>query len=311
MLPNRSHFNSAHRMMNYLKKEGLRHSSQLKNIKSEKTTHCLIIGDAIEFIKRIPNESVDLIICDPPYNLELSTWDKYDNYIVWAKTWLDEMPRIIKPSGNIIIFGGFQFQGEFGGDLLEIVHYIRKNLPLKLINVIIWNYQNGMSAHRFFANRHEEIIWFAKTSKYYFDLDAVREKFDEETKKIYLRDKRLRPESIEKGKNPTNVWTIGRLNGNSLERVGHPTQKPKELIRRLIKSLSYPGSNVLDLFAGSGVTTLVSIEEGRNSFCVDSDSTLSEYFNLLKQKIKPSLDLIPYDILGSQQYKEHPIFKNS
>ncbi|MFM7366891.1 MAG: DNA methyltransferase, partial [Sphaerospermopsis kisseleviana] len=106
----------------------------------------------------------------------------------------------------------------------------------------IWNYPNGMSAHRFFANRHEEIAWFAKTSKYYFDLDAVREPFDEATKIEYLKDKRLRPESVEKGRNPTNVWKIPRLNGNSKERVGHPTQKPRQLIQRIIRSLSYSGS---------------------------------------------------------------------
>ena len=132
---------------------------------------------------------------------------------------------------------------------------------MRLANLIIWNYPNGMSAHRFFANRHEEIAWFGKTDKYFFDLDAVREPFDEETKKMYLKDKRLRPESVEKGKNPTNVWRIPRLNGNSLERVGHPTQKPQALVQRLVRALSYPGSVVLDFFAGSGITTRVAIED--------------------------------------------------
>ena len=136
-----------------------------------------------------------------------------------------------------------------------------------------------MSAHRFFANRHEEAIWLSKTNKYFFDLDAVRIPFDKETKEIYKRDKRLNPESIEKGKNPTNVWEIGRLNGNSVERVGHPTQKPIGLIRRFVKSLSYPDSIVLDFFAGSGTTGRVCIEEGRNSILVDSDPKSKKYFD--------------------------------
>ena len=76
--------------------------------------------------------------------------------------------------------------------------------------------------------------------------------YNEVTKQRYLRDKRLKSESIEKGKNPTNVWEIPRLNANSLERVGHPTQKPIALVRRLVRALSYPGSTVLDFFAGSG-----------------------------------------------------------
>ena len=121
---------------------------------------------------------------------------------------------------------------------------------------------------------------FQKTNKYFFDLDSVRIPFDEATKELYKKDKRLIAENIDKGKNPTNVWEIGRLNGNSVERVGHPTQKPLELIRRFVKGLSYPGSLVLDFFAGSGTTGRVCIEESRNSILVDSDPQMLEYFKL-------------------------------
>jgi site-specific DNA-methyltransferase (adenine-specific) len=110
-------------------------------------------------------------------------------------------------------------------------------------------------------------------------LDAVREPFDPATKAAYMRDKRLRPESIEKGKNPTNVWHIGRLSAKSLERVGHPTQKPAALIRRLVRALSYPGSVVLDFFAGACVTTRVAIEEGRHSICGDIDRNVYRYLD--------------------------------
>ena len=135
-----------------------------------------------------------------------------------------------------------------------------------------------MSAHRFFANRHEEVIWLSKTKHYFFDLDSVRVAYDEDGKKAALRDKRLIPENIEKGKNPTNVWDIPRLNANSKERVGHLTQKPLEIIRRFVKGLSYPNSIVLDFFAGSGTTGRVCIEEGRNSILVDNDPKTKEYF---------------------------------
>ena len=82
-----------------------------------------------------------------------------------------------------------------------------------------------------------------------------------------------------KGKNPTNVWQIGRLNGNSKERVGHPTQKPVEIIDRLVKALSYPGSIVLDFFAGSGTTGRVCINEGRHCLMCDSNEELKSYFD--------------------------------
>jgi len=143
--------------------------------------------------------------------------------MAWARQWLEESYRVLSDTGNFVVFGGLQYQGEAGsGDLLSIIHDVRQSRLFNMVNLIIWNYANGMSSHRFFANRHEEIVWFTKTKKYFFDLDAVREPFDEETKRAYMKDKRLKPESVEKGRNPTNVWRIPRLNGNSLERVGHP-----------------------------------------------------------------------------------------
>ena len=168
---------------------------------------------------------------------------------------------------------------------------------LRFVNLIIWYYKNGMSAHRFFANRHEEAIWLSKTKKYYFDLDSVRVPFDDSTKEMYKRDKRLNPESIEKGKNPTNVWEIGRLNGNSKERVGHLTQKPAELIRRFVKALSFEGSIVLDFFAGSGTTGRVCIEERRHSLLADSDNNLHSYLDKHIEQIKSNFFLPEYSLM--------------
>jgi site-specific DNA-methyltransferase (adenine-specific) len=272
--------------MNKFHREGIKHSSHIDHVIPDKTFTALCIRDSIEFIKQFPDSSIQLLVLDPPYNLNMAEWDNFTEYISWAKQWLNEIERVLLPSGNCVIFGGFQFQDIKRGDLLEIIHYLRHSSNLRLINLIIWYYKNGMGAHRFFSNRHEEIAWFSKTNKYYFDLDSVREKFDDNTLKTYLRDKRLNPEHLKKGKNPTNVWQIGRLNGNSLERVGHPTQKPKEVIRRIIRSLSYPGSLVVDLFAGSGSTGVVSIEEKRNCILVDNDKEMINCFKSLKNKKK-------------------------
>ena len=266
--------------MNALNKAGQKHSSDalVTADASARTTHVYEVGDCLDVLAKIPDNSVQLIVCDPPYNILLADWDDHANYIAWAKAWLAEAERVLAPTGSIAIFGGLQYQGEAGsGDLLSIISHMREHSKMLLANLIIWNYPNGMSAQRFFANRHEEIAWFAKTKKYYFDLDAVREPYDEATKAAYMKDKRLNPESVEKGRNPTNVWRIGRLNGNSLERVGHPTQKPAAVIERLVRSLSYPGSTVLDFFAGSGVTARVAIQEGRNSICTDADPVFREY----------------------------------
>lgn len=294
-MPNKSHYNSGLRTLVQQHRDGVEHSTAVHIADFSKTYHALYIQDAVQFLHTLPDSSVQLVLIDPPYNLELDYWDRFPNYLEWAKLWIDEIYRVLTDNGNCVIFGGFQFQDLKQGDLLEVLHYARHNTKLRLINLIVWYYKNGMSAHRYFANRHEEAIWLSKTKKYFFDLDAVRVPYDEESKKAALKDKRLIPENIEKGKNPTNVWEIGRLNGNSSERVGHPTQKPTEIIRRFVKSLSYEGSLVLDFFAGSGTTGRVCIEENRHSILVDSDSSLKNYL----QKHLQMADLShakPYEI---------------
>ncbi len=275
---NKSHNNSGLMSINRMNKNNIKHKSSI-NFKTPDITNCILLNqDCLELLKSLPEESVQLILIDPPYNLDLAIWDSYDNYIDWAAKWIDEAYRVLSPSGSMVIFGGTQFQNVRSGDLIEIIYYCRHHTKWRLINTIIWYYKNGMSAHRYFANRHEEIIWLAKNDKYYFDLDSVRVPYPPYELQLALKDKRLIPENVLKGKNPTNVWEMGRLNGNSLERVGHPTQKPLDVIRRLVQALSYPDSIVLDFFAGSGTTGRVCIEEKRNCIMCDKDPESLNYF---------------------------------
>lgn len=314
-MANRSHRNQGHIGMNALRKSGRAHRSEtsLGNPAVSKTYHAVFSADCFDVLRRLPDNSIQLIICDPPYNISIANWDEHADYIAWAGRWLLEARRVLSDTGNLVIFGGLQYQGEAGsGDLLSLIYEIRSKKLLNLVNLIIWNYPNGMGAHRFFSNRHEELVWFTKTKKYFFDLDSVREPFDEKTKRAYRRDKRLRPESIEKGRNPTNVWRIGRLNGSSLERVGHPTQKPILLIERLIKSLSFEGSTVLDFFAGSGTTSRVAIDQRRHSISSDLDTKIEEYFEKhLKRRVGADLlssKDIPFEVLDENSLSLHPVF---
>jgi site-specific DNA-methyltransferase (adenine-specific) len=311
-MPNRSHRNTGHIGMNRLRKSGVAHSSARAAVMpvTGPTSHIITVGDCLDVLRKIPDQSIQLVICDPPYNINVAAWDDHAHYVDWAGKWIGEMERVLKPSGNFVLFGGLQYQGEAGsGDLLSLMSWMRAHSKMGLTNLIIWNYPNGMSAQRFFANRHEEIAWFAKTPKYYFDLDAVRAPLDSERLEIYKRDKRLNPESLDKGINPTNVWRIPRLNGNSKERVGHPTQKPKILIERLVRALSYPGSTLLDVFAGSGVTAAVAIETGRHSISSDVDPSFLTYLDRQLAQIqtegaRPS----EHALIKAQDWSAHPVF---
>ncbi len=310
---NRSHRNSGYKAMNAMNKTGIAHSSlrDLDTSMPAVTHHIIENIDCCDLLAKLPDDSVQLIVCDPPYNIMLADWDKHENYIEWASVWLSEAERVLKKTGNIVIFGGLQYQGEAGsGDLLSLIHFLRHTSKMLLVNLIVWNYPNGMSARRFFANRHEEIAWFAKSKKYYFDLDSVREPYDEETRRLYKKDKRLNPASVDKGRNPSNVWRMQRLNGNSKERVGHPTQKPRKVIQRLVRSLSYPGSVLVDFFAGSGITTRVAIEEGRHSICGDNDKSFLDYVSQHISKIEPPdlFSSIPHFKVYDDIDTQHPVF---
>lgn len=256
---NKSHHNHALMSLNKMRKDNmLKYKTAADFTTPDRTMLCLNIMDCLDFLKAIPDESVQLICIDPPYNLELAGWDIYYNYIEWAAKWLDEAYRVLSKNGSMVIFGGIQFRDVKSGDLIDIIHHVRHNTKFKLINTI---------------------IWLTKTNDYYFDLDSVREPYSEKDLEAALKDKRLNPENTIKGKNPTNVWEINRLNGNSKERVGHPTQKPVAIIERFVRALSYPGSVVLDFFAGSGTVGRVCIAGGRHCLMCDSNKSSIDYFN--------------------------------
>lgn len=313
---NKSHSNSGLMQLNKMNKDNIKHKSSIDFDIPEQTNCILLNKDCLDLLKSLPDESIQLILIDPPYNLDLAIWDTYDNYIEWASKWLDESYRVLSKNGSMVIFGGTQFQDVKSGDLIEIIYHCRHNTKFRLVNTVVWYYKNGMSAHRYFANRHEEAIWLTKTDKYYFDLDSVRVPYGEKELQEALRDKRLNPENVKKGKNPTNVWEIGRLNGNSLERVGHPTQKPLEIMRRFVKALSYPDSVVLDFFAGSGTTGRVCIEEKRNCIMCDKDSQSKVFFakhinnmknSMFSNQFKENLDIKSFfdDIKNRTEKKEN------
>lgn len=314
-MSNRSHRNAGHIGMNRLRKSGLAHSSaravaEVTGIAP--TSHIVAVADCLDVLAKIQSQSIQLVICDPPYNINVAAWDDLVHYVDWAGRWLREVERVLAPSGNFVLFGGLQYQGEAGsGDLLSLMSWMRAHSNMLLANLIIWNYPNGMGAQRFFANRHEEIAWFAKTPKYFFDLDAVRQPLDPERLELYKRDKRLVPENLDKGINPTNVWKIPRLNGNSKERVGHPTQKPKELIARLVRSLSFPGSTVLDFFAGSGVTARIAIETRRHSISADADEMFPTYFRRQLAQVGGETSVADYKLIEDSDWSRHPAFRNS
>lgn len=125
-----------------------------------------------------------------------------------------------------------------------------------MINEIIWDRKvpsMGGTVRRY-TSVHDTIGFFAKTRQYYFNVDAVRIPYDSKTKKARSRSIFVGKKWLEIGYNPKDVWSISRLHRIHTERENHPTQKPIEIIQRMVKASCPPGGVVLDPFAGSGTT---------------------------------------------------------
>ena len=208
--------------------------------------------DALLGLARIPDGSIDLILTDPPYNLgkdygNASDQQSVEAYLAWTEQWIDAAVPKLKPNGSLYIFLTWRFTPEI---------FVMLKKRMTMMNEIIWDRRvpsMGGSVRSFFANRKD----------YYFDLDAVRIPYDAATKKARSRSIFIGAKWLEVGYNPKDVWSVSRLHREHPERADHPTQKPLEIIERMVKASCPPGGIVLDPFMGSGTTAIAAKRLGR------------------------------------------------
>ena len=238
--------------------------------------------DMISGIARIPDGSIDLIVADPPYGLGKDYGNNSDmleaeEHLEWCEKWINLCVPKLKETGSFYIFATWQYSP-------EIFSFMKKKLIM--INEIIWDRRvpsMGGTTRRF-SSVHDNIGWFAKSLKnYYFDLDPIRIPYDAETKKKRSRSIFVGHKWLEVGYNPKDVWSVSRLHRIHREREDHPTQKPLEIIDRMILSSSPKHGLVLDPFMGSGTTAISCIKTGRNYVGFEINK---KYFKNIEGRIK-------------------------
>lgn len=218
--------------------------------------------DALAGLARIPDGSIDLVLTDPPYNLgkdygNASDRQSVDDYLAWTERWIDAVLPKLKDNGSLYIFLTWRHAPEI---------FVMLKRRMTMMNEIIWDRRvpSMGGSTRSFSSVHDTIGFFVKRKDYYFDLDAVRIPYDAATKKARSRSIFVGAKWLEVGYNPKDLWSVSRLHREHAERVDHPTQKPLEIIERMVKASCPPGGTVLDPFMGSGTTALAAKRQGRH-----------------------------------------------
>ena len=236
--------------------------------------------DCLDGIKKIDDNSVDLILTDPPYCLGKDYGNDSDTknpkeYLEWMYKWIDSILPKLKESGSMYIFLSWQYSP-------EIFFYIKNRMIM--VNEIIWDRKvpSMGGSTRKFTSVHDNIGLFAKNKNYYFNLDEVRIPYDEKTKKARSRSIFIGAKWLEVGYNPKDIWSHSRLHRQDPERENHPTQKPLAIINRMVKSSCPKDGIVFDPFMGSGTTAISCIRNDRKytGFEVNRD-----YYKMIQKRI--------------------------
>jgi len=243
----------------------------------------LYAADLREFLPTLPENSVDLIFADPPYNLSnggftckngrrvpvhKGEWDVSlgtEEDFTFHSDWISACKRVLKPEGTIWISGTYH-------SIYACGHALQKS-GFHLLNDICWLKPNAPPnlSGRFFTASHETLLWARKdrAAKHTFNYDLIKNG-------TWDNDVLKRP-----GKQMRSVWSIPSPRGAEKRLGSHPTQKPWALLERIILASSHEGDLVIDPFCGSGTSGLVAYKNGRRFIGIDIDTN---YLDLTKSR---------------------------
>jgi len=285
------------------------------------TVNRLILGDNLEILKSMEDNSIDLIYLDPPFfsnrNYEViwgdtgeirSFQDRWSggisHYIDWLKERVQEMHRILKPTGSIFLHCDWHANAYIKVHILDRI-FGENNF----INEIIWCYTAPANVKNRFPQKHDTIYFYSKTKNYYFSSDNVKIPYNQETVARTNRGAggsglKVRGDAEERHKNrldkdgkvPEDYWIdIPRIQGNGNERIGYPTQKPEALLERIISCTSKEGDIILDPFVGGGTTIAVADRLNRQWIGIDQSPMAVKVTEFRLQK-QTDLFTAPYTV---------------
>ncbi len=257
--------------------------------KYDSSNHIVIYaGDCLDFLRTIPNDSLQLVVTSPPYNIgkEYERKLKLESYLDQQALVIRECVRCLAPRGSICWQVGNYVDNGSIIPLDTVLYPIFTRLGLRMRNRIIWHFEHGLHCNHRFSGRYETIIWFTKTDDYVFNLDPVRVPQKYPGKRYFKGPKVGKYSSNPLGKNPGDLWVIPNVKSNHVEKTEHPCQFPVELIERLVLSMTCEGDWVFDPFLGTGTTIIAAIRHNRRGAGAE---TVQKYVQLAKERIGQEL----------------------
>lgn len=234
-------------------------------------------GDSIEILRQYPDESVDLVFADPPYNLD-KDYTIYDDeqadhkYVEWCNTWLAEYARILKPTGSLFVLNLPRWA-------LYHAHFLNQTLYFQ--NWIVWDALSEPRGKVMPA--HYALLFYTKhPTDFTFNYEAISP-IDARHYCLRASCVRRRKKTGDDDKSPLNDiwWDIHRIK-HRRDRDYHPCQLPEPLMERIVRLTTNPGDIVLDAFGGAGTTPIVALQLGRQYVAIDLDPN---YVNIMQDKI--------------------------
>ncbi len=246
-----------------------------------------VLGDALDELRRIPTGTFDACIADPPYNMSKrkglawafskhvtmeEKWDCFgkEEYFGFSFHWLSEVCRVVKPNGNLFVFGTFHNIYTLG--------FLLQHLDRKILNSIVWvkpNAQPNITC-RMLTESTEQLIWACNNT----NRDASKWTFHYQDGKQFNGGKQLR-----------NVWSIPIT--PKKERVAkHPSQKPESLVDRIVLLATNPGDWILDPFAGAGTTGASALKHDRHFYLIEKQR---KYFKAQKERFSAFPAKVAYE----------------
>ena len=255
-----------------------------ENVTSD-AMNCTILGDCLEVANRLPHGSVDLLILDPPYNLDKTFGEQHftrktvDDYSAWLGKVLDIILPLMKDTGTVYICGDWYTSASI---------FSVASTRLKIKNRITWEREKGRGAKSNWKNSSED-IWFCTVgNKYTFNVDQV--KLRRKVIAPYRNDQGVpkdwheTPNGNFRDTHPSNLWTDITVPFWSMaENTDHPAQKSEKLLAKLILASTQPGDLVFDPFLGSGTSSVVARKLGRRFLGIE---LIEEYALLAELRLQ-------------------------